>query len=365
VKTGSLLRWRMPGAGMYLTTTDSSGGAVKDIIYFAGQQVAQRVVSGSAVSYYFGDQVGSVRLAVNATATTCWDADYYPFGGSNVFTSTCQPQYRYALTETEPTMSNDVDYATFRYYSHRFARFISPDPIGGAPTNPQTWNRYAYVSNNPLSFVDPLGLNPLPYVPAVDPSTLQQWFSQLAGTSQSSQVQTGTSVILFDIGSVEIPMFDTITTYPFASLGGFGSFDFLRPSMDLGDNGGMKDARNKPTQTPQQKRSSPACQQAKATLSTINQQIVALDQSMRHDLFRDMKNGAIVGCGIGVIGGEALETPAIGTPAAVGNCAVGAIGGALTENAVYTLGHLDEVGSAFSLMGSQAKAIANVVSACY
>jgi hypothetical protein len=40
-------------------------------------------------------------------------------------------------------------------------RWISPDPAGlGAvdPSNPQSWNRYAYVLNNPAVLIDPLGL---------------------------------------------------------------------------------------------------------------------------------------------------------------------------------------------------------------
>ncbi len=39
-------------------------------------------------------------------------------------------------------------------------RFMSPDPLlsSGRPTNPQTWNRYAYALNNPVRIVDPTGL---------------------------------------------------------------------------------------------------------------------------------------------------------------------------------------------------------------
>ena len=41
-------------------------------------------------------------------------------------------------------------------------QWISPDPGGIAsvdPTDPQTWNRYAYVRNSPTSMVDPTGLD--------------------------------------------------------------------------------------------------------------------------------------------------------------------------------------------------------------
>src|SRR3989442_872619 len=43
-------------------------------------------------------------------------------------------------------------------YSSGEGRWLSPDPIGGDISNPQSLNRYAYVLNNPTSLIDPLGL---------------------------------------------------------------------------------------------------------------------------------------------------------------------------------------------------------------
>lgn len=44
-----------------------------------------------------------------------------------------------------------------RYYHPALGRFISADPVVPEPGNPQALNRYAYVYNNPLRYVDPTG----------------------------------------------------------------------------------------------------------------------------------------------------------------------------------------------------------------
>jgi hypothetical protein len=52
-----------------------------------------------------------------------------------------------------------------RRYQVNWSRFAQPDPYDGAynMTDPQSFNRYAYVQNDPVNFVDPSGL--LPCVP--------------------------------------------------------------------------------------------------------------------------------------------------------------------------------------------------------
>jgi RHS repeat-associated protein len=50
----------------------------------------------------------------------------------------------------------------FRRYDSTSGRWLSPDPAGWAAVNtadPQSLDRYAYVENNPMSMIDPLGLD--------------------------------------------------------------------------------------------------------------------------------------------------------------------------------------------------------------
>jgi RHS repeat-associated protein len=49
-------------------------------------------------------------------------------------------------------------YLRNRYYDPELGRFISPDPDFGSIMNPQSLNPYTYVNNNPLNYIDPLGL---------------------------------------------------------------------------------------------------------------------------------------------------------------------------------------------------------------
>ena len=62
------------------------------------------------------------------------------------------------FTSKERDAETGLDYFGARYYSGAQGRYISPDPMGGKIANPQSFNRYAYVLNNPLKFTDPTGL---------------------------------------------------------------------------------------------------------------------------------------------------------------------------------------------------------------
>jgi RHS repeat-associated protein len=84
---------------------------------------------------------------------------YYPFGRE--ITSSTQDAERLKFTGHERDEEN-LDYMHARYYLPYAGRFLSVDPVLDSvdPSRPQSWNRYAYVLNNPLGNTDPTGKVP-------------------------------------------------------------------------------------------------------------------------------------------------------------------------------------------------------------
>jgi RHS repeat-associated protein len=82
-----------------------------------------------------------------------------------------EPGVRQAFTGKERDAESGLDYFGARYFSGAQGRFTSPDPLmaSAKASNPQTWNRYSYVLNNPLRYFDPDGMD-VPDDCAKDPS---------------------------------------------------------------------------------------------------------------------------------------------------------------------------------------------------
>ena len=125
----------------------------------AGLQAVYLAATPAAPAFWrHSDWLGTVRLDSTPAQGVYFDGGWAPFGEYYAGTGTSD---RVFTGQRQDVVGGIWDFM-FRQYSPAQGRWMVPDPAGLAAvdiTNPQTWNRYAYVGNNPLSNVDPLGLN--------------------------------------------------------------------------------------------------------------------------------------------------------------------------------------------------------------
>jgi len=93
----------------------------------------------------------------NTGGTITAQSGHYPFGENWYETASNKLKFTSYDRDTASGESGN-DYAIFRSHIPRLGRFSAPDPVGGSIVDPQSLNRYRYASNDPIAFLDPLGL---------------------------------------------------------------------------------------------------------------------------------------------------------------------------------------------------------------
>ncbi len=138
-------------------TSSGFTGWATGYVYLNGALLAQ--YQGSTTHFAHPDHLGSTRLLTGLNQSVVQNLDYLPFGELNSSDSGINT---HQFTGDERDAETGLDHTWFRQYSSQLGRWMHPDPAGLAaanPANPQSWNRYAYVLNNPLALVDPFGLD--------------------------------------------------------------------------------------------------------------------------------------------------------------------------------------------------------------
>ena len=176
----NLWRWTIRGLDHKVLRQYESFGEnwvwmwIEDYVYSGPTLVnSEREAAEGGARHYHVDHLGSPRLVTTASGGERARYDYFAFGEEATpitqdFAAGDDHENRMKFTGHERDYlggnstdnKNYLDYMHARYYSPAMGRFLSVDPVldmKQAVVRPQMWNRYSYVTNNPIIKSDPDG----------------------------------------------------------------------------------------------------------------------------------------------------------------------------------------------------------------
>ena len=125
----------------------------REYIYSGGTLLS--TLTSASTTYHHSDHL-SVRVSTDANGNKIGEQGHYPYGESWYSANTTT---KFIFTSYERDSESGNDYAMGRYYLVALGRYCTADPVSGSPGDPQSWNRYVYVRDNPISMTDPSGLS--------------------------------------------------------------------------------------------------------------------------------------------------------------------------------------------------------------
>ena len=140
---------------LQVITVGVAGRAQVRVLHWEGGQ--PEGISNDAVRYSYDNLTGSSSLEVDSSGELISQEEYYPFGGTALFTSRSQLEadyktIRYSGKEQDAT---GLYYYGYRYYQPWAGRWLSADPAGTV----DGLNLFTMVRNNPVILNDHQGLN--------------------------------------------------------------------------------------------------------------------------------------------------------------------------------------------------------------
>jgi RHS repeat-associated protein len=181
---GVATRFEYGADGKLITERSDNSVVIKDYLYRSGELIATtKIGANGQYEYATADHLGTPRAWTDDSGNLVVGGrhDYRPFGeelfagvglrstAQGYASNTQQDGQRKQFTGYERDPELELDFAQARYFSSLRGRFTSPDPYNPIVDTedkdefneylgqPQNWNRYAYVWNNPLRYKDPSG----------------------------------------------------------------------------------------------------------------------------------------------------------------------------------------------------------------
>jgi RHS repeat-associated protein len=133
-------------------------GAVQDYEVFTG---GRHLATYASNSTYFPhtDWLGTERVRTDPNGSVAVSCTSNPYGDNQTCTGSDQSRIHYAGMEYDS--ETQLYHTLFRYYNPRLGLWMTPDPAGrnsARSSDPQSLNRYSYVTNTPLNGSDHSGL---------------------------------------------------------------------------------------------------------------------------------------------------------------------------------------------------------------
>jgi len=141
------------GVGGIYEVDKAAGGAVTRTVTYYPVAGAMRI--NSTLYYVLKDHLGSASVVTDASGTILGENRYFPFGETRVATGTILTDKLF--TGQREMAGLGIYHFNARFYSPKLGRFLSADTIVPSYANPQSLNRFSYVTNNPLRYIDPTG----------------------------------------------------------------------------------------------------------------------------------------------------------------------------------------------------------------